>query len=514
MFELKINRIFVIKLAFDAYSEYILTEDISDSPLFVKEFFMKKEVVRLWSDPAIESELHIYSCKNDMVRPAMLVIPGGGYRQVCESTEGYPIAKRFAELGFRCFVLIYRVAPHRFPAPQLDAYKAIEYIRSNAESLNIDPDHIAACGFSAGGHLAASLSILADELGQQQNAPNGVVLAYPVISSGKYGHQGSFRNLLGKDYAKLKKHYSLDRRIVPGNAPAFVWHTAGDTVVNVENSLLFAGSMWKAGNKCELRVHQIGNHGLALGYGRKDIAPWPQMAKDFFVHNAGFRFPEDKKAADVVLTFDDATKNQFEFVAPLLKQYGFGATFFPCNFDAKWREKYADTLMTPEQLAGLQKMGFEIGNHTDSHLTLTDVPLEKCEQEIAAFQKYLNDAGVENVTSFAYPCGVYNDEVVSAVKKAGFTLARTTDRSAWDVKNCDPLKIPAIPLALDSQAEFYKAVDMARPGKPVVLVLHGVPDIVHPHCNISEKFFRMMLEYLSALNCRVMGLAEAYKLLK
>ena len=476
-------------------------------------FAVKKDTVRLWEDKNIESELHCYGRKDKQIRPAMLVIPGGGYGHVCESTEGYPVAKRFAELGFRCFVLIYRISPHRFPAPQLDAYKAIEYIKTNAEKLCVDPEHIAACGFSAGGHLAASLSILAEELGQQKNTPDAVVLAYPVISSGKYSHRGTFRNLLGEEYRSRKNDYSLEKRIVPGNAPAFLWHTAGDTVVPVENSMLFAQKMWQAGNKCELRVHQIGEHGLALGYGRKDIAPWPQLAKDFMIHNAGFRFPDSKIGPSVVLTFDDAAKNHLTFVAPLLKKYGFGATFFPCNFDSEWRKKHADTLMTASELLQLEKMGFEIGNHTDTH-PMKSVPAEVMADEIAIFKDYLDKAGVRHVSSFAYPCGLYDDGIVNEVKKAGFSLARTIDRAVWNVKKDDPLKIPAIPLALDNQSEFYRAVDMATPEKPVVLVLHGIPETVHRHCNISERFFMMMLEYLSSLNCRVMGLAEAYEKLR
>ena len=475
---------------------------------------MKKEIIKLWSDPAIESELHCYSCDLPGTRPAMLVIPGGGYNNVCESTEGYPIAKCFTRLGFRCFVLIYRVNPHRYPAPQLDAFKAMEYIRSNAKELNIAPDNIAVCGFSAGGHLAASLSVLAEELGQEKNAPNGVVLAYPVITSGAGTHRGSFKNLLGKEYASRKKDYSLERRIVPGTAPAFLWHTAGDTVVPVKNSMLYAENMWKAGNRCELRVFQIGNHGLALGYGRKDVAEWPRLAKEFLIHNAGFRFPETPVSRTVVLTFDDATKNQMTFVAPLLKKYGFGATFFPCNFDAKWRKKYANTLMDKDDLKALQDMGFEIGNHTDNHRGMTKLDKQECLKEITSFGQYLESAGINNVTSFAYPGGDYDDKVVSVVKEAGFTLARTIDRAVWDVKKCDTLKIPAIPIAGNSQAEFYKAVDMAKVDKPVVLVLHGVPDTVHPHCTVSEEFFKMMLEYLSSLNCRVLGLREAYEKLK
>ena len=82
------------------------------------------------------------------------------------------------------------------------------------------------------------------------------------------------------------------------------------------------------------------------------------------------------------------------------------------------------------------------------------------------------------------------------------------------MKKCDPLKIPATPIAQNCQSDFYRAVEAASAEKPVVLVLHGVPDIVHPHCNISEEFFVMMLDYFAALNCRVTGLYEAYEMLK
>ena len=169
--------------------------------------------------------------------------------------------------------------------------------------------------------------------------------------------------------------------------------------------------------------------------------------------------------------------------------------------------------MSPKELAQLQSMGFEIGNHTDTH-PMTLVSADRMAKEIADFKMYLDNAGVKDVKSFAYPCGLYDDDTVNEARKAGFTLARTVDRAAWNVKKDAPLKIPAIPLMLDNQADFYRAVDMATPDKPVVLVLHGVPDIVHSHCNISEKFFRMMLEYLSSLNCRVMGLYEAYEKLR
>ena len=476
---------------------------------------MKKEVIRLWQDSETEVELQCYENPKTGIRPAMLVIPGGGYANVCQGHEGYPIAKRFSDIGFRSFVLIYRVAPHRFPAPQLDAYKAIEYIRSNADKLQVNPDNIAVCGFSAGGHLAASLAIFAKELGKETCAPNGVVLAYPVISSSSFGHQGSFKNLLGEDYKSKKSLYSLEKRVEKGYPATFCWHTAEDSVVPVENSLAFARSMWKAGNSCEMRIFQAGGHGLALGYGRKDISAWPQMAKEFLIHNGNFSFPDTKQGPTVVLTFDDATCNHLTTVAPLLKKYGFGATFFPCNFDKKWQQKNRQHLMTPSQLKELQELGFEIGNHTDSHpWDMTKLSKEECAREISTMNEYLRQSGVKVSNSFAYPCGIFDDNVIETVKAAGFSLGRTTIEKVWDVKKCDPMKIPAIPIMNNSYGSFYAAVSKATAEKPVVLVLHGIPEIVHAHCSNTPEFFEKMLSYLKALNCRVIGLQEAYELLK
>ena len=167
--------------------------------------------------------------------------------------------------------------------------------------------------------------------------------------------------------------------------------------------------------------------------------------------------------------------------------------------------------MTPEDIRELQAMGFEIGNHTFTHpWDMRKLSETECLKEINDLDEYLN-AG--KLTSFAYPCGNYDDKVIAAVKKTGFTLARTVDRGVWDVKKCDPMKIPAIPLFGNSYSEFYKAVDMAKSDKPVVLCLHGIPDTVHNHCSNTPEYFEMMLNYLAAKNCKVMGLAEAYALL-
>lgn len=105
--------------------------------------------ILLWKDPAKNQapapELCCYLLPGKMKRPAVLVIPGGGYGGVCEATEGEPIARKFNELGFHAFVLHYRVAPHRFPEPQEDVFRAIRLIRANAGKWCVTPNQLAVC---------------------------------------------------------------------------------------------------------------------------------------------------------------------------------------------------------------------------------------------------------------------------------------------------------------------------------------------------------------------------------
>ena len=160
---------------------------------------MKETIVPLWKNSRIRSNLTVCAFPDrDPARPAVLVVPGGGYSSVCRSTEGTPVAKRFSGLGFRTFILDYRTAPHRFPEPQQDILRAIRLIRFHAAEWKTIPDNIAVCGFSAGGHLCACAGILADEIAVVRkdkaeslpSRPDAMLLSYPVITSGKYAHSG------------------------------------------------------------------------------------------------------------------------------------------------------------------------------------------------------------------------------------------------------------------------------------------------------------------------------------
>ena len=149
-------------------------------------------------------------------------------------------------------------------------------VRANAEEWLVDKDKIYVCGFSAGGHLAASLGtlwnrdFLKDALGfhNEEHKPNGLVLSYPVIlapTNGKPAHYGSFANLLGDKVTdnEMLELLSLEKQVSSDTPPAFLWHTATDNAVPVMNTLLYAGALHCHGIPAEVHIYPAGAHGLA-----------------------------------------------------------------------------------------------------------------------------------------------------------------------------------------------------------------------------------------------------------
>ena len=233
-----------------------------------------------------------------MERPLVLVVPGGGYSHV-SAREGDPVALQFAAAGYHTAVLRYAVgddAAHGLPLRQLAA--AIGLVRQHAAAWHVQPDKIAVCGFSAGGHLCASTGTLyreidadaGDEVDNFPCRPDAIIPCYPVINlTDGIAHRGSGENLLGDkintpEAAKL----DLDKRVSPDDPPAFLWHTADDGAVNVENSIRFAQAMWKAGVTCALHVFPHAPHGVGLGLDYPDIAVWPELAAKFLTVNCKF----------------------------------------------------------------------------------------------------------------------------------------------------------------------------------------------------------------------------------
>jgi acetyl esterase/lipase len=179
------------------------------------------------------------------VRPAVLICPGGGYR-FCSDREAEPIAMAFLAEGYQAFILRYSLNDQAaFPRPLNDAEEALEMIRSKSKQWHVDPERIAACGFSAGGHLAAALGTMG------RVRPDALILAYPCILE-------SMSNILPWPVP------SLEEEVDAKTPPAFIFATSTDVVVPVENSLEFASAMNRAGIPFELHIFQEGIHGLAL----------------------------------------------------------------------------------------------------------------------------------------------------------------------------------------------------------------------------------------------------------
>ncbi|MBD9289922.1 MAG: alpha/beta hydrolase, partial [Faecalibacterium sp.] len=128
---------------------------------------------------------------------------------------------------------------------------------------HVQPDKIAVCGFSAGGHLALSGAVLAVPGLPEQPRPGAVILGYPVITAGQYAHRGSFVQLAGEDPA-AQQAFSLEDKITPRTPPVFVWHTMEDETVPVENTLLLVSALHRAGVPCEAHLFEKGCHGTSL----------------------------------------------------------------------------------------------------------------------------------------------------------------------------------------------------------------------------------------------------------
>src|SRR5690606_18484008 len=208
---------------------------------------------------------------------AIVVCPGGGYGGLAPH-EGGAYAEWFNERGISAFVLKYRLGSHGYRHPRMleDAARAVRLVRARAEEWRVDPGRVRIIGSSVGGHLASTLlthfdegdASAADAIDRQPPRPDLGILCYPVISMGEFTHAGSRRNLLGEDPApELVELLSNELQVTPRTPPTFLWHTVEDTAVPVENSLMFAGALRKAGVPFALHVFEKGRHGLGLAGG-------------------------------------------------------------------------------------------------------------------------------------------------------------------------------------------------------------------------------------------------------
>ncbi len=209
---------------------------------------------------------------NNWHRPALIVLPGGGYA-MCSKREAGPIATAFLAKGFHTFILNYLHVGNgvRYPEELLEAATAVDYVRKHAEELHVNPKEVFVVGFSAGGHLAGNLAVEHQNVEKKAGValdckPTAVGLGYPVISY-KHGHTGSYDNLLPnyseEEKAEIFKWVNLDEAVSEQTPPAFIWTTAEDTCVPPRNAMYYALALDKQKIPYELHVYPRCNHGLA-----------------------------------------------------------------------------------------------------------------------------------------------------------------------------------------------------------------------------------------------------------
>ncbi len=205
---------------------------------------------------------------------AMVICPGGGYAHLA-AHEGNDYALWLNQHGVAGFVLQYRLGSHGYHHPAMlnDAARAVRWVRAHAGDYRIDLKRVGIMGSSAGGHLASTLvthfdagnPAAADAVERQSSRPDLGILCYPVISLGDFAHPGSKRNLLGTNPPpELVQQLSSELQVTAATPPCFVWSTAEDKTVPVENSLLFAAALQKNHVPFDLHIYQKGRHGIGL----------------------------------------------------------------------------------------------------------------------------------------------------------------------------------------------------------------------------------------------------------
>jgi acetyl esterase/lipase len=228
--------------------------------------------------------------KKNSTGEAVVICPGGGYGVLAYDWEGSDIAHWLNSQGIAAIVLKYRlpgsksnIIPHK--SPLMDAQRAMRMVRANATAWNIDPEKIGIMGFSAGGHLASTLSThydagdpsSSDPVEQLSCRPDFSILVYPVISfTGEFQHSGSRRNLVGKDADEaLVEYYSNELQVTEDTPPAILIHSDDDEGVPVENSIAYYKALRANKVSSELHIYPYGGHGYSLAIGQGHLATWP-----------------------------------------------------------------------------------------------------------------------------------------------------------------------------------------------------------------------------------------------
>jgi len=222
---------------------------------------------------------------------AVIICPGGGYWALAISHEGSKIAEWLNSMGITAFVLKYRLPDNSIMTdksigPMQDGQEAIRIVRRQAKEWGINPNKIGIMGFSAGGHLASTLSThflekVYEPADSTSARPDFSILIYPVISmDSSITHLGSRNNLLGeKPSRELIKHFSNELQVSKQTPPAFLIHSIDDNAVPVQNSINYAMALKKFNIPCELHIYETGGHGYGLGRSSDTESTWPDACE-------------------------------------------------------------------------------------------------------------------------------------------------------------------------------------------------------------------------------------------
>jgi len=208
----------------------------------------------------------------------------------------------------------------------------------------------------------------------------------------------------------------------------------------------------------------------------------------------------------VVLTFDDAAVSHATVVAPLLKKYGFGGTFFGCEVRPDFADK--TKYMSWPQMAQLHQAGFEVASHTLTHRHVNKLTPTQLKAELDSIEKRCATYGIPKPTTFAYPGYDTHPTALPVLEAQGYPLARAGGRRAYNPTTDHPQLIPSFSTAIADTLNIKKVVQQARNGKIVVLTVHGVPDYAHEWVTTPPALFEEYLKYLHDNHYQVIALRD------
>ena len=210
----------------------------------------------------------------------------------------------------------------------------------------------------------------------------------------------------------------------------------------------------------------------------------------------------------VVLTFDDAVASHYSNVMPLLKKYGFGATFFVCEFpDFHDTTKY----MSWSKIQQLGKMGFDIGNHTHTHPNITRLNSLQIKNELKYIEDKCDSGRIKKPITFAYPAYINDSNSLEILKADRYIFARAGGNRVYDPLVDHPLLIPSYSITMNKEEQLINAFKNARGGKVVVVTIHGVPDNAHPKVSTPVDKFKRIIQYLHDNHYCVISLKDLRK---